>query len=38
MFVGWRSAEMSWYCSSLYVSGKLSGEKQQQVAERFGRR
>ena len=38
MFVGWRPADVSWYCSSLYASGKLSGEKQQQVAERSGRR
>ena len=38
MFVGWRSGEVSWFCSSLQASGKLSGEKQQQVAERSGRR
>jgi hypothetical protein len=23
MFVGWRPADMSWFCSSLYASGKL---------------
>ena len=38
MFVGWRPADVSWYCSSLYASGKLSGEKHQQFAERSGRR
>ena len=38
MFVGWRPADVSWYCSSLYASGKLSGEKHQQFAERSARR
>lgn len=38
MFVGFKSTEMWWYCSSLHAGGKLSGEKQQQFAERSGRR
>lgn len=38
LFVGWKPTDMWWYCSSLYASGKLSGEMQQQVAERSGRR
>ena len=40
MFLGARQYEVWWYCSSLYAAGKLSGEKQQQVAElkRSGRR
>src|ERR1700683_4760346 len=40
MFLAWRQYEVWWYCSSLYAAGKLSGEKQQQVAElkRSGRR
>jgi hypothetical protein len=40
MFLAWRQYEVWWYCSSLHAAGKLSGEKQQQVAElkRSGRR
>ena len=40
MFLAWRQYEVWWYCSSLHAAGKLSGEKQQQVAElkRPGRR
>jgi hypothetical protein len=40
MFLAWRQHEVWWYCSSLHAAGKLSGEKQQQVAElkRSGRR
>ena len=38
LFVGWKPTDMWWYCSSLSASGKLSGEKQQQVAERSGHR
>ena len=40
MFLAWRQFEVWWYCSSLHAAGKLSGEKQQQVAElkRSGRR
>jgi hypothetical protein len=40
MFLAWRQWEVWWYCSSLHAAGKLSGEKQQQVAElrRSGRR
>jgi hypothetical protein len=40
MFLGARQFEVWWYCSSLHAGGKLSGEKQQQVAElkRPGRR
>ena len=39
MFLGWKQPEVWWYCSSLYASRKLSGEKLQ-VAElkRSGRR
>jgi len=33
MFLAWRQYEVWWYCSSLHAAGKLSGEKQQQVAE-----
>jgi hypothetical protein len=40
MFLAWRQYEVWWYCSSLHAAGKLTGEKQQQVAElkRSGRR
>jgi hypothetical protein len=40
MFLAWKHYEVWWYCSSLHAGGKLSGEKQQQVAElkRSGRR
>jgi hypothetical protein len=40
MFLAWRPYEVWWYCTSLHAAGKLSGEKQQQVAElkRSGRR
>ena len=40
MFLAWKHYEVWWYCSSLHAAGKLSGEKQQQVAElkRPGRR
>jgi hypothetical protein len=33
LFLAWRQYEVWWYCSSLLAGGKLSGEKQQQVAE-----
>jgi hypothetical protein len=33
MFVAWGPTEMWWYCSSLHAAGKLSAEKEQQVAE-----
>jgi hypothetical protein len=40
MFLAWRQFEVWWYCSSLHAAGKLSGEKQPQLAElkRSGRR
>jgi hypothetical protein len=38
MFLAWRQYEVWWYCSSLHAAGKLSGEKQQQVAELRRRR
>jgi hypothetical protein len=38
MFLAWRQFEVWWYCSSLHAAGKLSGEKQQQVAELRRRR
>ena len=38
MFLAWRQHEVWWYCSSLHAAGKLSGEKQQQVAELKRRR